>query len=228
MITLSCGQNTISIAPCTKITKFIRQVTQRFTEVEQVLEQAEEIGLQIKRRPYSEHIDEIAETGLSQIEAFGFALFIDGKLIFQPDYQVLLVGPVGTRGDSSSINADIENRRSVHSLELVRSGACARRASGLVMQLQSGKSEMFKQKFCFKLKPFKDLTVGLERHYLVNGFIPRVGTTVIWGKPKTGKTFMVSDLVMRVAAMPPYSRSANIKEPGHLLQSIVALVEMRP
>jgi hypothetical protein len=104
MITLSCGLNTISVAPCTKTTKFIRQVTQRFTEVEQVLKQAEEIGLQIKRRPYSEYIDEIAETGLSRVEAFGFALFIDGKLIFQPDYQVRLVGPVGTRGDTFEVH----------------------------------------------------------------------------------------------------------------------------
>jgi hypothetical protein len=104
MIRLSCGQNTISVAPCTKITKFIRQVTQRFTEVEQVLEQAEEIGLQIKRRPYSEYIDEIAETGLSRVEGFGSALFIDGKLIFQPDYQVLLVRPVGTRGDTLEVH----------------------------------------------------------------------------------------------------------------------------
>jgi AAA domain len=96
------------------------------------------------------------------------------------------------------------------------------------MQLQSIKCEMFRQKSCFKLKPFKDLKVGSERHYLVNGFIPRVGTTVIWGKPKTGKTFVVSDLVMHVAAMPPFSKSANTKELGHLLQPIVALVEMRP
>jgi hypothetical protein len=40
------------------------------------------------------------------------------------------------------------------------------------MQLQSIKCEMFRQKSCFKLKPFKDLKVGSERHYLVNGFIP--------------------------------------------------------
>jgi hypothetical protein len=86
---------------------------------------------------------------------------------------------------------------------------------------------MFRQKSSFKLKPFKDLKVGLERRYLVNGFIPRVGTTVIWGKPKTGKTFVASDLVMHVAAMLPFSKSANTKELGYLLQPIVALVEMR-
>jgi hypothetical protein len=68
---------------------------------------------------------------------------------------------------------------------------------GLVMQLQSIKSET--QKFYFQLKPFNELTVGSERPYLVNGLIPRVGTTVIWGKPKTGKTFVVCDLALHIA-----------------------------
>jgi hypothetical protein len=69
---------------------------------------------------------------------------------------------------------------------------------GLVVQLQSTKSETFR-KFSFQLKPFNDLTVGSERLYLVNGLIPRIGTTVIWGKPKSGKTFVVYDLTMHVA-----------------------------
>jgi hypothetical protein len=54
MITLSCGPNIVSVAAGTEIKRFIRQVTKRFTEVEQVLEQAEAIGSGIKRRPYSE------------------------------------------------------------------------------------------------------------------------------------------------------------------------------
>jgi hypothetical protein len=95
------------------------------------------------------------------------------------------------------------------------------------MQFQSVKSETFRQKFCFQLKPFNELTVRSERLYLVNGLIPRVGTTVIWGKPKTGKTFVVSDLVMHVAAMSPYFKSTNTKELGHPLRPIVVLVEIR-
>jgi len=104
MFTLSWGQNKISVASSTKITKFIRQVTQRFNEVQQLLEQAEEIGLQIKRRPYSEYIDELTETGLARVEAFGWGLFVQGKLIFKPDYQVFLVRPVGTRGDTFEVH----------------------------------------------------------------------------------------------------------------------------
>jgi hypothetical protein len=88
--------------------------------------------------------------------------------------------------------------------------------------MQSTKSETFRQN-CFELKPFNDLTVGSERLYLVNGLIPRVGTTVIWGKPKIGKTLVASDLVMHVAAIPP----EKTEELGHLLQPVVPLVEMR-
>jgi hypothetical protein len=104
MIKLSWGKNEVLVAPSTNITKFIGQVTQRFKEVQQLLEQAEQIGLQIKRRPYSEYLDELAETGLGRVETFGFALFTDGKLIFRPDYQVALVRPAGTQGDTFEIH----------------------------------------------------------------------------------------------------------------------------
>jgi hypothetical protein len=60
-----------------------------------VLEQAELVGSRIKRRPYGEYIDEIGKTGLCRLEAFGFGLYLDGKLTFYPNYQVALVKPVG-------------------------------------------------------------------------------------------------------------------------------------
>jgi hypothetical protein len=104
MFTLSWGQNKITVASSTKITKFIRQVTQRFNEVQQLLEQAEEMGLQIKRRPYAEYIDEVAETGLARVEVFGFAFFVDGKLILKPGSKILFVRPVGTRGDTFEVH----------------------------------------------------------------------------------------------------------------------------
>jgi hypothetical protein len=97
MIRLSCGPNSVSVAPGTEIKRFIRQVTKRFTEVEQVLEQAEVIGLGIKRRPYSEYIDEMAKTGLARVEGHGFGLFVDGKLIFYPKHQVVLVRQVSEK-----------------------------------------------------------------------------------------------------------------------------------
>jgi hypothetical protein len=97
MISLSFGPNSVSVAPGTEIKRFIRQVTKRFTEVEQVLEQAEAVGLGIKRRPYSEYIDEIAKTGLARVEGHGFGLFVDGKLIFYPKYQIALVRQVSEK-----------------------------------------------------------------------------------------------------------------------------------
>jgi hypothetical protein len=103
MISLSCDPSTVSVAPGTDIGRFIEQVTKRFTEIERIVEQAEEIGLRIKRRPYSEYIDEIANTGVCRVESFGFALFIDGKLIFRPDYRVALVRPTTAGNDTFEV-----------------------------------------------------------------------------------------------------------------------------
>jgi hypothetical protein len=91
MVSLSYDQNKILVAPETNVNRFIRQITKRFIEIEQVLEQAEQIGSRINRRPYSEYIDEIAKTGMSRVEGHGFALFVDGRLIFYPRHQVVLV-----------------------------------------------------------------------------------------------------------------------------------------
>ena len=54
----------------------------RFLEIEQVLEQTEKIGSEIKRRPYSEYIDGIEKTGRCQVEVHGIALYVDGRLDF--------------------------------------------------------------------------------------------------------------------------------------------------
>jgi hypothetical protein len=50
-----------------------------------------------------------------------------------------------------------------------------------------------------KLVPFDSITVGTDRPYLVKGLIPRIGLTVIWGPPKSGKSFWTFDLAMHVA-----------------------------
>jgi hypothetical protein len=91
MVSVSFGPNIVSVAPGTAINRFIRQLTKRFIEIERVLEQAEEIGLRIKRRPYSEYIDQIAKTGICRVEVHGYALFFGGRLIFYPSYQAVLV-----------------------------------------------------------------------------------------------------------------------------------------
>jgi hypothetical protein len=50
-----------------------------------------------------------------------------------------------------------------------------------------------------RLVPFDKIVLGTERRYLVKGLIPRVGLTVIWGPPKSGKSFWTFDLMMHVA-----------------------------
>ncbi|MCT8974941.1 AAA family ATPase [Microbaculum marinisediminis] len=49
------------------------------------------------------------------------------------------------------------------------------------------------------LIPFDKIEMGRERRYLVKGLVPRVGLTVVWGPPKSGKSFWTFDMVMHVA-----------------------------
>jgi hypothetical protein len=91
IVALSRGENTIHIAKGTVVTEFVRDITRQFAKIQKVLEQAEKIGLSIKRRHYSEYIDGIKRTGLCEVEFHGFALFIDEKLIFKPNYQIRFV-----------------------------------------------------------------------------------------------------------------------------------------
>jgi AAA domain len=51
----------------------------------------------------------------------------------------------------------------------------------------------------FRLVPFGQLRPSKAPAYLINGLIPRVGLTVVWGSPKSGKSFVISDLMMSVA-----------------------------
>ena len=45
----------------------------------------------------------------------------------------------------------------------------------------------------------RQIQLGADRRYLVKGIIPYPGLSVIWGPPKSGKSFWAFDLVMRVA-----------------------------
>ncbi len=51
----------------------------------------------------------------------------------------------------------------------------------------------------FQLIPFADILLRTTPAYLVKGLVPRTGIVVIWGPPKCGKSFFVSDLMMHVA-----------------------------
>ncbi|MCZ6848115.1 MAG: AAA family ATPase, partial [Alphaproteobacteria bacterium] len=50
-----------------------------------------------------------------------------------------------------------------------------------------------------RLVAFDDIKVGTEPPYLIKGLIPRVGLTVVWGPPKSGKSFWTFDAVMHIA-----------------------------
>jgi hypothetical protein len=50
-----------------------------------------------------------------------------------------------------------------------------------------------------KLMPFNKIKLGTNRRYLVKGVMPFPGLTVIWGPPKSGKSFWTLDLTMHVA-----------------------------
>jgi hypothetical protein len=51
----------------------------------------------------------------------------------------------------------------------------------------------------FKLMPFNSISLTTDRRYLVKGIVPYPGLTVIWGPPKSDKSFWTLDLAMHVA-----------------------------
>ena len=59
--------------------------------------------------------------------------------------------------------------------------------------------EKRKRKSRIQFVPFDKIKLGTERRYLVKGLIPHPGMSVIWGPPKSGKSFWTFDLVMHVA-----------------------------
>jgi hypothetical protein len=51
----------------------------------------------------------------------------------------------------------------------------------------------------FSLTRFAELKMSTAPAQLIRGLIPRVGLTVVWGPPKSGKSFVVFDAMMHVA-----------------------------
>ena len=62
-----------------------------------------------------------------------------------------------------------------------------------------------------KLVPFDKVKLTSDRRYLVKGLIPYPGLSLIWGAPKTGKSFWTFDLVMHVALGREY-RGRRVQE----------------
>jgi hypothetical protein len=71
----------------------------------------------------------------------------------------------------------------------------------------------------FMLVPFAEITVGSRAVYLVKGIVPRVGLTLIYGAPKSGKSFWAFDLLMHVALGWEY-RGRRVK-PGAVVYIIM-------
>lgn len=51
----------------------------------------------------------------------------------------------------------------------------------------------------FPLVPFSQVRLNPGRNYLVKGIIPREGLVILWGPPKSGKSFVAFDITMHVA-----------------------------
>lgn len=63
----------------------------------------------------------------------------------------------------------------------------------------NGPSDHNKHQSRIKLVPFDEIRIDTSRPYLIKGLIPLDGLTVIWGPPKSGKSFWTFDLTMHVA-----------------------------
>jgi hypothetical protein len=77
------------------VSQVVVQLTERCSETGKVLRQAFKVGMKIKRRPYSEFIDEIEKTGICRVRAYGVGLFENGKLLFRSEEREALLKPIG-------------------------------------------------------------------------------------------------------------------------------------
>jgi AAA domain len=63
----------------------------------------------------------------------------------------------------------------------------------------------------FQLKPFSAITLPALSNYSIKGIFPKVGLVVIWGPPKSGKSFWTFDAVMHIGTGRPY-RGRNVRK----------------
>ena len=92
-VELRRGETEISVNPGADVDRFASEIMKRYREVEPILEQAEKVGSGIKRLPYADYIDELARTGVARVVHYGDGLFLDGKLLYRPEFRTLFVKP---------------------------------------------------------------------------------------------------------------------------------------
>jgi hypothetical protein len=90
-VELVCGEHAVYLDPGADVDAFIEQITSRYRETRKILKKAEKVGAKIERLPYDDYIDEIAKTGNSRVIQYGFAVLMNGKLIFRPERRTLLI-----------------------------------------------------------------------------------------------------------------------------------------
>jgi len=61
----------------------------------------------------------------------------------------------------------------------------------------AGKSENSSSRF--RLVPFRELRTTQSPEYLIKCLLPRVGIAVVWGPPKSGKSFLTTDMMTHIA-----------------------------
>src|SRR3546814_5874187 len=76
-----------------------------------------------------------------------------------------------------------------------------------------------------RLVPFKDIRPAVASTYLVKGLVPADGLTVVWGPPKSGKSFLAFDIAMSVARECPWrgKRVRRSEEHTSELQSLMRI-----
>jgi len=60
------------------------------------------------------------------------------------------------------------------------------------------------------LEPFRAITLPALANYSIKGIFPMTGLAVVWGPPKSGKSFWTFDAVMHIATGRPY-RGRNVR-----------------
>ncbi len=66
-------------------------------------------------------------------------------------------------------------------------------------------------KYKFPLIPFAKIRCSRKGRYLLKDIIPRKSFVLLWGEPKSGKTFLALDMAMHVAAGQPF-RGYRVKQ----------------